>query len=205
MLEGVGLPYAVHRVDITAGVQFAPEFLAISSNYKIPALTDCDATGERRVVFESDAILIYLAERSGVLLTSHGHRHDEPLSCLFWSASGVGPALGRPPRHLAAPNRQLELDASGREVNRLMRGFGKRLNEGPFLAGEYSTADIAVFTSPQPTFPAIKTRLRAQVGDTLGVDRWLQTANAWAAVQRGLRASKSRVRQMAAQSTRPAC
>ena len=84
MLEEIGLPYTVHLVDLTAGAQFAPEFLAISSNNKIPALIDRDETGGRRVLFESGAILIYLAEKSGRLLASTGHRRYKALSWLFW-------------------------------------------------------------------------------------------------------------------------
>ena len=201
MLEEIGLPYTVQLVDLTAGAQFEPEFLAISPNNKIPALIDRDETGGRRVLFESGAILIYLAEKSGRLLASTGHRRDEALSWLFWSTSGLGPTLGRSLQRVATPNGQSRSDALGREVNRLMRVLEKRLNEDPFLAGEYSIADIATFAWLKPAFPAIRAQLGTELGITLGIDRWLESINGRAAVQRGLRASKIVLRRNAARST----
>jgi GST-like protein len=87
MLEEVGLPYTVRLVDITAGEQFSPDFLTISPNNKIPALIDSDEAGERCVLFESGAILIYLAEKTGLLLATGGKRRAETLSWLFWATS----------------------------------------------------------------------------------------------------------------------
>lgn len=105
MLEEAGLPYTVRLIDIAAGAQFSPEFRTISPNSKIPALIDCDAISGRRVLFESGAILIYLAEKSGMLSASDGRRRDAALSWLFWSTSGLGPALGRFPRTAAGLSR----------------------------------------------------------------------------------------------------
>src|SRR5215472_4783344 len=87
MLEEMGLPYTARLVDITAGEQYSPDFLTISPNNKIPALIDSDEAGERRVLFESGAILIYLAEKTGLLLTTGGQRRAEALSWLFWATS----------------------------------------------------------------------------------------------------------------------
>jgi GST-like protein len=201
MLEEIGLPYTVHLVDLTAGAQFAPEFLAISPNNKIPALIDRAETDGRHVLFESGAILIYLADKSGQLLASTGHRRAEALSWLFWSTSGLGPTLGRFMQQVATPSGQSKPDVLGREVNRLMHVLEKRLNEDPFLAGEYSIADIAAFAWMNLAFPAIRAQLGTELGITLGIDRWLASINGRDAVKRGLRASKIVLRRNAMQST----
>lgn len=154
-----GLPYTVRLVDLAVGAQFAPGFLTISPNDKIPALIDRDETGARRVPFESSAVPIHLLEKSGRLLASAGHGQDKALSWLFWSSSGVGPALGRLLQPVATPNRQSRPEDLGREVIRLMRVLEKSLNEGPSLAGEYSIADIAAFAWLEPVVPAIRAQL----------------------------------------------
>jgi GSH-dependent disulfide-bond oxidoreductase len=200
MLEEAGMPYTVRLIDIAAGAQFSPEFLAISPNSKIPALIDCDATNGRRVLFESGAILIYLAEKSGVLLASEGRPRDKALSWLFWSTSGLGPTLGRFLQQVSAHGGRSELDALGREVTRLMHVLERGLAESPFLADEYSVADIASFTWVKLAFPTIMAQLGEGLGMTPGIDRWLASINARAAVQRGLRASKVVLRRNATHS-----
>ena len=201
MLEEIGLPYKVHLVDLTAGAQFAPEFLAISPNNKIPALIDSDERGARRVLFESGAILIYLAEKSGRLLASGGRRRDEAVAWLFWSTSGLGPTLGRFLQQVTTPNGQPDTDALRREVGRLMHVLETRLSEAPFLAAEYSIADIAASAWLKPAFPTIRAQLGAELDAAPNVDRWLGFINARPAVQRGLRASKVVLRRQPTDST----
>ena len=180
--------------------QFAPKFLAISSNNKIPALIDRRETGGRRVLFESGAILIHLADKSGRLLANTGHRRDKALSSLVWSTSGLGPTLGRFLQQVATPNGQSRPAVLGHEVNRLMRILTKRLNKDPFLADKYSIAHIAAFAWMKPAFPAIRAQLSTELGITLGIDRYLESINGQAAVQRGLPASIIAPRRNATQS-----
>ena len=92
MLEEVGAPYSVHLVNLSTGEQHAPQFLAVSPNGKIPAIVDHDGVGGPRIVFESGAILVYLAEKNGMLLPASGGRREQAMSWLFWAMSGVGPA-----------------------------------------------------------------------------------------------------------------
>jgi GSH-dependent disulfide-bond oxidoreductase len=201
MLEEVGLPYTVRLVDITAGEQFSPDFLTISPNNKIPALTDSDETGELRVLFESGAILIYLAEKTGLLLAPGGQRRAEALSWLFWATSGLGPTIGRFLQHVSILTGQSGKDPFEHETIRLMRILDKRLSEAPFLAGAYSIADIAAFAWLKFALPMIKTRLGGELGITPGIDCWLNEINARDAVRRGLRASKTVLRRNASHST----
>jgi len=98
MLEEIGLPYRSHRIDISKGDQFAPEFIAINPNSKIPAIVDPDGPGGRKLaVFESGAILIYLAEKTGKLLPADPVKRIEALEWLMFQMAGVGPMFG--PRH----------------------------------------------------------------------------------------------------------
>jgi glutathione S-transferase len=201
MLEEVGLPYTVRLVDITAGEQFSPDFLTISPNNKIPSLIDSDEAGERRVLFESGAILIYLAEKTGLLLATGGKRRAEALSWLFRATSGLGPTIGRFLQRVSTLTGQSGEDRFEHEAIRLMRVLETRLNGDPFLAGAYSIADIAAFAWLKFAFLVIKTRLGEELGITPGIDGWLKEINARDAVQRGLRASKVVLRRNAPHST----
>src|SRR4051794_40944952 len=120
MLEEVGLPYTVRLVDITAGAQFAPEFLAVSPNSKIPALIDDDAVNGRRVLFESGAILLYLADKTRRLLATSGSQRDDALAWLFWGTTGVGPVFGRFMQRANVQNSAPSPDPLGQEVMRLI-------------------------------------------------------------------------------------
>ncbi len=142
MLEEVGLPYTVHAIDITADEQFAPHFLAISPNNKIPAIVDQD-TG--RCLFESGAILLYLAEKTGQLMPK-AHRW-EVLEWLMFQMGGFGPFLGQahhfvhfhPDASSYAQNRYRE------EADRLYSVLDERLDGREYVAGDYSIADIALW------------------------------------------------------------
>ena len=95
MLEEVGVPYSVHFVNLGSGEQHAPQFLAVSPNGKMPAIVDHNAVGGPRTVFESGAILVHLAEKTGMLLPKSGSRRELTMPWLFWAMSGVGPTFGQ--------------------------------------------------------------------------------------------------------------
>jgi GSH-dependent disulfide-bond oxidoreductase len=187
----VGSPYSVRLVNISSGEQHSPEFLAISPNNKIPIIVDHDGVGGPRTVFESGAILRYLAEKTGCLLAASGPRRDQAMSWLFWSMSGIGPTFGQFLHFVSSDDlTSRAVCRFATEAVRLVHVLEKRLGEAPFLAGNYSIADIGAFTWLKFAIPTI----RSTAGDTLGatpnVDRWLEGINSRPAVQRGLRAPK---------------
>ncbi len=149
MLEECGLPYRVHAVDIGAGEQFAPEFLAISPNNKIPAIVDPDGPEGRPIsLFESGAILLYLAGKTGRFLPDGVAAKYEVLQWLMFQMGGVGPMLGQAHHfRIYAPERiPYAVDRYTNEARRLYGVMDKRLARSRYLGGaEYSIADIAVF------------------------------------------------------------
>ena len=142
MLEEVGLPYTVHGVDITADEQFDPGFLAISPNNKIPAIVDHEAD---RSLFESGAILMYLAEKTGMLMPAENRW--EILEWLMFQMGGFGPMLGQA-HHFVHFNPEASGYARNRyeeEADRLYSVLDERLEDRRFVAGDYSIADIALW------------------------------------------------------------
>jgi GSH-dependent disulfide-bond oxidoreductase len=149
MLEECGLPYRVHAIDIGAGDQFKPEFLAISPNNKIPAIVDPDGPdGQPISLFESGAILLYLAGKTGRLLPSTTRAKYEVLEWLMFQMGGVGPMLGQAHHfRLYAPEKiAYAIERYSNEAKRLYGVMNQRLANNKYLGGpEYSIADIAVF------------------------------------------------------------
>jgi GST-like protein len=149
MLEECRLAYRVHPVDIGAGEQFAPDFLAISPNNKIPAITDPDGPGGQPIsLFESGAILLYLAGKTGKLLPTDVMAKYEVLQWLMFQMGGVGPMLGQAHHfRIYAPEKlSYAIDRYTNEAKRLYGVINKRLAHTTYLGGaEYSVADIAVF------------------------------------------------------------
>ncbi len=149
MLEECGLPYRVHAVDIGAGEQFDPAFLAISPNNKIPAIVDPDGPEGRPIsLFESGAILLYLAGKTGKFLPEGVAAKYEVLQWLMFQMGGVGPMLGQAHHfRIYAPERiPYAVDRYTNEAKRLYGVMDKRLARSKYLGGaEYSIADIAVF------------------------------------------------------------
>ena len=187
MLEELGLPYTFHPVDISKGEQFAPQFLAISPNNKIPALVDSDGPGGEPIsVFESGAILIYLAEKMGSALWPADVRtRMEVLQWLMVQIGGVGPMFGQALhfKRYADTTIPYAIKRYGEEVDRLCLVLDGRLADHEFLAGAFSIADIA-------TYPWIDR------GPWLDLDwarypnlkRWFDAISARPAVQGGLAA-----------------
>ena len=149
MLEELGLAYNVFPIDITKGEQFAPEFLAISPNNKIPAIVDHDAAhGEALALFESGAILIYLAERHGRFLPTDLRPRLEVMQWLMFQIGNVGPSFGQAHhfRRFAPEKLPYAIARYTNETRRLYGVMDKRLADREHLAGDdYSIADIATF------------------------------------------------------------
>ena len=193
-LEELALPYTVVPVNIGAGEQFKPEFLAITPNHRIPAIVDRDGPGGKPLaLFESGAILIYLAEKTGRLIPTAPAARYACLQWLMFQMGSVGPMFGQYGHfHHYAPERlAYPMDRYANEVARLHRVLEKRLDEAEYLAGdEYSIADIATF--PWLRFPE---RRGIDFNDYPAVKRWFQTIAARPAVQRGVAVLAERQRQ----------
>ena len=150
MLEELALPYTVHTIDIGKDEQFAPEFLTISPNNKIPAIVDTGGPdGEPISVFESGAILIYLAEKTGSsLLPTDPRKRMATLEWLMFQVAGVGPMFGQANHFLKHLEQDVPYaeDRYRNEAKRLYHVMDKRLSEGAYLAGDdYSIADVATY------------------------------------------------------------
>ena len=149
MLEELGLPYRVTAVDIGAGDQFKPDFLAISPNNKIPAIVDPDGPdGGPISLFESGAILLYHASKTGKLLPAGTTERYEVLQWLMFQMGGVGPMLGQAHHfRIYAPEKiEYAINRYTNEAKRLYGVMDKRLARSRYIAGsDYSIADIAIF------------------------------------------------------------
>jgi GSH-dependent disulfide-bond oxidoreductase len=150
-LEELGLEYRVIWVDITAGEQFAESYRAINPNSKVPALVDHDGPGGAEItLFESAAILLYLAEKTGRLLPEDPARRWTAISWLAWQVANHGPMAGQATHFLTyAPQQGIEVpyaqDRYGREIRRIYAMLDERLADREYLADEFSMADIACF------------------------------------------------------------
>ena len=189
MLEELGLPYVAHPVDITRGEQFAPDFLAISPNNKIPALVDDGAEGGPLSVFESGAILTYLAEKTGRFLPRSGPGRYRTLEWLNWQVGGLGPMFGQLGYFgvFAKERNPPAIERFRAEADRLLGVLERRLAASPFLAGdEYSIADIATYPWAINAGGSLKEFLGESVATKPALRRWLDTVGARPAVQRGM-------------------
>lgn len=148
-LEETGLPYRIVPVHIGKGEQFRPEFLRISPNNRIPAIVDHAPApgGDPIALFESGAILLYLAEKTGQLLPSDARGRSETVQWLFWQMAGLGPMAGQNTHfNYAAPEKlPYAIDRYVKETSRLYAVLDKRLEDREFVAGAYSIADIAIY------------------------------------------------------------
>lgn len=187
MLCESGLPHRVHPIDLRAGMQRSPEYLAINPNGKIPAIVDHDPLGPV-TLFESGAILIYLAEKSGRFLGEHAQERAAAIAWTFWQVGGLGPMLGQW-MHFSRAAPELVPYAVNRfrqEVDRLLDVLDSRLGEAEYLAGSYSIADIANFTWATAALRLLATAdLNVNV-KYVNIRRWLELVGRRPAVAEGM-------------------
>jgi GSH-dependent disulfide-bond oxidoreductase len=176
-LEEVGLPYTIVPVNIGAGDQFKPEFLKIAPNNRIPAIIDREPVdgGEPISIFESGAILLYLADKTGELIPQNLRDRLEVTQWLFWQMAGLGPMAGQN-HHFSqyAPEKiPYAIDRYVNETGRLYAVLDKRLENREFIAGRYSIADIAAYPWIVPH------NLQSQkLDDFPNLKRWFETIQA---------------------------
>lgn len=192
MLEEVGIPYEAHRVDIRADEQFSPEFLALNPNNKIPAILDPHGPGGQPLaLFESGAILVYLAEKSGQLLSGDAAQRYETLQWLMWQMAGAGPMFGQIGFFFCREGKEYEdkrpLQRYVTESKRLLGVLEQRLQGRNWIMGDdYSIADIAVLPWVRSLSVSYKADELLDLASFTNVQRvlaqWLQRP----AVQRGL-------------------
>ena len=183
MLEEIALPYEVHAIDLSKRHQFTPEYLAINPNNKIPAIIDTDGPGGKPLtLFESGAILMYLAEKTGKLWPADMRKRYEVIQWLMFQMGGVGPMFGQANYFFRLEEKApYAIDRFHKEALRLYRVLEQELSKKPFLAGEYSIADIA-------TYPWVGRHDIHQVKleDFPNVKRWFDAISARPAVQKGM-------------------
>ncbi len=179
MLEECGLAYEVKPVDIGRGEQFRPEYLAINPNNKIPAIVDRD-TGD--AVFESGAILIYLAEKTGRFLSAESAERMRTLCWLFWQVGGLGPMAGQAHHFRAFAEEEVPyaIRRYTDECNRLYGVMDRQLSDREYLAGDYSIADIACWPWIVP-----HERQGQDLAGFPNVQRWFEAIGARPGVRRG--------------------
>jgi GSH-dependent disulfide-bond oxidoreductase len=184
LLEELGLPYAVHPVNISAGDQFKPEFLAISPNNKMPAIVDPEGPGAKPIsVFESGAIMQYLANKAGKFYPADPRARVDVEQWLMWQMGGFGPMLGQNHHfnHYAPEDVPYAKNRYITETKRLYGVLDKQLVTHEFVAGDYSIADMAIFP-----WARLWERQSVQIDDFPHVKAWLDKVAARPAVQRGL-------------------
>jgi GST-like protein len=183
-LEEMDLPYTVHPVDITKGRQFDPAFLQISPNNRIPAIVDPDGPGGTPVsVFESGAILIYLAEKTGKFMPSDPRKRIQALEWLMFQMGGFGPMPGQVHHFAALTNeqdRRYGLERYTKETRRLYGVMDRWLADHEFFAGEISIADFAIVG-----WAWRHERHKVDLADFPNVKRWYDTMMARPGVARG--------------------
>jgi GST-like protein len=207
-LEEAGLPYKIIPINIGKGEQFKPEFLAVSPNNRIPAIVDHEPAGGGKPisVFESGAILLYLADKTGKFIAKDLRGRNETVEWLFWQMGNLGPMAGQNNHfNIYAPDKlPYAMDRYRNEVNRLFGVMNKRLANRQFLAGDYSIADMASYPWIRSSAPtprrrrSIRTRARAasappssapscSARPQLRWSKWRRSRNvvAWVERQRG--------------------
>lgn len=183
-LEEMGLPYKVHPINIGKDEQFAPEFLKISPNNKIPAIIDPDGPHGKPVsIFESGAILLYLGEKTGKFLPKELGERIPVLEWLMWQMGGFGPMPGQVHHFIALENeqdRRYGLERYSKETRRLYGVLDRRLAEHEFVADKISVADFAILG-----WAWRHERHKVPLEDFPNVKRWYETIMARPGVKRG--------------------
>jgi GST-like protein len=189
-LEETGLPYNIKPVNISKGEQFTPEFLAISPNNRIPAMVDlAPADGKGPLsVFESGAILQYLAEKIGRFLPADPRGRAEVMQWLFWQMGGLGPMAGQNGHfnNYAPEKLPYAIDRYVKETERLYGVLDERLADREFVAGDYSIADMASYPWIVP-----HERHGQKLTDFPNLKRWFETIKQRKAVQRAYALAKT--------------
>lgn len=189
MLEETGLPYRVHPINLGAGEQLQESFRGINPNQRIPAIVDHNLEGTPLTVFESGAILIYLAEKTGKFLPTEVRARSRALQWLMFQMSGVGPMLGQA-NHFAsqAPEKiPYAIQRYFDESLRLIQVLDHRLGEHDYLAGEYSIADMATYPWVIAAWPVFKSLPPERAGAMENVSRWLDAIGQRPSVERGMK------------------
>jgi len=183
MCEEVGLKYNVIPINIGAGDQFTPEFLKISPNNRMPAIVDHDGPGGKPIaIFESGAIMMYLAEKTGKLMPSDTRGRYNVIQWLMFQMASVGPMLGQAHHFRVYAPEKLEyaINRYTNEAKRIYNVIDKQLGETPYIAGEYSIADIAIYPWLVPH------NMQGQnLDDFPNLKKWYEGLRARPAVQAG--------------------
>ena len=188
-LEETGLPYSIKPINIGAGDQFKPEFLAISPNNRIPAIVDHEPVdgGKPLSVFESGAILQYLAEKTGKFLPADARGRVDVMQWLFWQMGGLGPMLGQNHhfRNYVTEKIPYAINRYVKETERLYGVLDDRLADRSFVAGDYSIADMACYP-----WIVLHERQGQNLDDFPNVRRWFLAIQQRPAVQRAYAIAK---------------
>ena len=193
LLEELGVPYNVIPVNIQAGEQFEPDFLKISPNNRMPAIVDHEGPGNAPIsIFESGAIMMYLAEKHGKFLPIDVRPRYKVVEWLMFQMAGVGPMLGQAHhfRQYAPEPIPYAVDRYTKEAGRLYGVIDRRLGEVPYLAGEYSIADMAVF----PWLRSYE-RQGQKLEDFPNLKAWFEGIAEREAVKKGLELLSDKVRK----------
>ncbi len=188
MLEEVELPYEVHPINIAKGDQLKPEYLAINPNNKIPAIIDNDGPGGKPLkLFESGAILMYLAEKTGKFLPQEMAKRYEVIQWLMFQMGGVGPMFGQANYFYRLEEKvPFAIERYYKEAIRLYKVLEQTLGQRAYLAGDYSIADIA-------TYPWVGRHdgHNVKLEEFPNVKRWFETISQRPAVERGMAVPKT--------------
>ena len=188
-LEEAGLPYKIFPVNIGKGEQFKAQFLAVSPNNRIPAIIDHAPPGGGAPIgmFESGAILLYLAEKTGQFLSRDLRARTDTMQWLFWQMGNLGPMAGQNNHfsHYAVDKIPYAIDRYRNEVNRLYGVLNKQLSGRAFVTGDYSIADMAIYPWIVP-----HERQGQNIGDFPHLKRWLEAIAARPAVERAYKMAK---------------
>jgi len=189
MLEECALPYAVHPVNIREGEQFKPEFVKICPNSKIPAIVERESG---LAMFESGAILLHLADKTGMFIPKTEAGRAKVFEWLFWQMANVGPMLGQTNHFVnAAPEKiPYAINRYMTESARLVKVMDDQLGRTEYLAGDYSIADIATYPWISAAFKLVASAMPEVAGEAKNVERWVSAIAARPAVQRGMAVPK---------------
>jgi len=188
MLEEIAMPYEVHPINIGKGDQLTPEYLAINPNNKIPSIIDSDGPDDKPfTLFESGAILMYLAEKSGKLWPLEMRQRYTVIQWLMFQMGGVGPMFGQANYFFRLQEKvPYAIERYHKESMRLYGVLEKRLGESEYLAGEYSIADIATYT-----WVGRHEMHHVKLEEFPSVKRWFDTISQRPAVRRGMEIPKT--------------